>query len=185
MSLASEAAASSAWSGFSSPYIALPRWSLSDSSIFGHFGLAITLATPHFIWSAKPLRIGFFSARRGEFSSDVRGGSVVPFGLPNVHFSMFAGVERNSTHFHAASCCLPPDGMTSVSPAIVVAQPWLPSGSGAAAHLPSSLGYSPVSVLANQAPAMYIATLPLANATRPSYEFELRKSLGEYFVSPT
>src|SRR3954465_4392439 len=115
MSLASEAAAASAWAGCSSPYIALPRWSLSDSSIFGHFGLAMTLATPHFIWSAKPLRIGFFSVSSGDFSSEGRGGSVGPFLLPNVHAVMFSGLERNSIHFQAASWFLPAERRVSVS----------------------------------------------------------------------
>src|SRR5919202_4284238 len=98
--------------------------------------------------------------------------------------AMIWGAERNSIHFQAASLFLLCSKITSASPAIVVAH-CLSSGSGAAAHLPLISGNSLRSVPANQAPATYMATVPLAKATRPSYELELKKSSGEYLRSPT
>src|SRR4051794_28089343 len=165
--------------------MALPRSWLSLSSTLGHLGLAITLLTAHFIWSAKPLSTGLSAVSSGDSSSDVRGGSKVLPLLLKVHCATFSGWERNSSHFHVASWFFPPLKSTRLSPAIVVAQPADPSGSGAAAHLPLIFGNSPSRTPANHAPAMYMATFPVANATRPSYEFELRKSFGEYFARST
>src|SRR5687767_15315098 len=94
---------------------------------------------------------------------------------------MFSGRDRYSIHSHAASL-LSPSKSTSASPAIVVLQPASPSGSGAVAHLPSIFGNSSDSTPASHAPATYMPTVPRAKAMRPSYEFELRKSFGAYWV---
>src|SRR4051794_20484782 len=168
MSLASSAALSSAAEADCSPYMALPSCSLSFSSILGQSGLAITLLTPHGIASAKPLRTGLDFCRSADSSSDVRGGSSVLPLLLNVHWATFSGLDRNSIHFQAASWFLPLLNSTRLSPAIVVAHPAEPLGSGAAAHLPLIFGNSPSRTPANQAPAMYMPTLPVAKDTRPS-----------------
>src|SRR3954470_17671089 len=185
MSWASLAALSRAWDGVASPYIALPSWSFSSCSMRGHFGFEIVFVTPHFIASAKPLRIGFFCTSSGDSRSDLRGGSsVLPF-ASNVHWERFSGRERYSSQSQAAALFFEPSKSTRLSPAMVVLQPASPSGSGAAAHLPLIFGNSVCNAPANHAPAMYIATFPCAKATRPSYEFELRKSAGEYLRRPT
>src|SRR3954451_1522266 len=148
--------------------MALPSWSLRICSTFGHFGLLMRLVTPQLISFTKPLRTGFFSARSGEFRSDVRVGMIVLFGSSTLHRFMFSGWLRNSIHVHAASWFLLAENSVRLSPAIVVLQPASPSGSGAVAHLPSIFGNSSLSTPASQAPAMYMPTVPLANATRPS-----------------
>src|SRR5215217_2915572 len=183
MSLASAAALSSAADADCSPYMALPSCSLSFSSIFGQSGFAITFETPQGIPSAKPFRIGLDFSTSPDSSSHVRGGSRVLPLLLYVDWATFARLDRYSMHFQAASWFLPLLKSTRLSPAIVVAHPAEPSGSGAAAHLPLIFGNSPSSTPANQAPAMYMPTLPVAKATRPSLEF--RKSFGAYFVRPT
>src|SRR3954468_6111279 len=147
--------------------MALPSWSLRMVSIRGDLGLETVLATPHDIRSAKGFRTGFALARSALPISDFVGGSCVPSVL-YVQVARLSGCDRNSIHSHAASETFVWSNITSESPARVVLHPATPLGGGAAAHLPSSLGYSSASVPANQAPAMYIATSPLANAVRPS-----------------
>src|SRR3954451_19751840 len=147
--------------------MALPSWSLRMVSIRGYLGLETVLATPHDIRSAKGFRTGFALARSGLLISDFVVGSSVPSVL-YVHLAMLSGWERYSIHSHPASETFVLLNITSESPARVVLHPAAPLGGGAAAHLPLSLGYSSASVPANHAPAMYIATSPLANATRPS-----------------
>src|SRR3954447_26636384 len=118
MSWASLAALSRAWDGVASPYIALPSWSFSSCSMRGHFGFEIVLVTPHFIASAKPLRIGFFFVSSGELSRDVRGGSSVLPLAPNVQVAMLSLRERNSSQSQAASLFFEPSKTTRLSPAI-------------------------------------------------------------------
>src|SRR5689334_25017643 len=108
------------------------------------FLLLLRLVMPHFMLSAKPFSTGLFANTSGLFSSDVRGGSSDEgcFLVPRSISAMFCGAEMNSIHFHAASGFLLAAGITSTSPAIVVAH-GLPSslvGSGAVAHLPVIFG---------------------------------------------
>src|SRR5512142_355857 len=97
---------------------------------------------------------------------------------------MFSGAETNSIHLYAASGCLLPAKTTKSSEATVVAH-CLSCGNGAAAHLPVASGKSDSKVPANQAPAIYMATSPFAKVTRPSHEFEFKRSGGEYFFKLT
>src|SRR3569833_3198559 len=147
--------------------MALPSWSLRMVSTRGYLGLETVLATPHAIRSAKGFRTGLDVARSAPPSSDFVGGSSVPSVL-YVHLARLSGWERNSIHSHAASETFVRSKITSESPARVVLHPAVPLGGGAAAHLPLSLGYSSWRVPANQAPAMYLATSPVANAARPT-----------------
>src|SRR3954463_14251942 len=154
--------------------MALPSCSLSVSSTFGHFGLLIRLVTPQSIALMKPLSTGLFSTSSGDCRSDVRVGMIVLVGSSTVQRFMLSGRVRKSIQIQAASCLSPCENATRLSPAIVVLHPASPSGSGAVAHLPSIFGNSSLSTPASHAPAMYMPTLPLANATRPSYELEFR-----------
>src|SRR3954453_12670102 len=121
----------------------MPCASASESgpeSTSPQFGFWLRLVMPHFMFVAKPFSTGFDLNVPGLFRSDVRGGrSVVGFFfVPRFRSAMFCGAERNSIHFHAASWFLPDDGITSASPAMVVAQGLVDVsvGSGATAHLP-------------------------------------------------
>src|SRR5205809_631777 len=104
----------------------------------------------------------------GSLRIDARGGNRVLYLSPMVHCFITSGCDRYSSHNHAASgffaCCM----TARESPAIVVAHPAGPAGSGAEAHFPSIFGKEEFISPANQLPAMYIATCPFANATRPS-----------------
>src|SRR4051794_33804161 len=165
--------------------MARESWSFSFCSMRGHAGLAAVLMRPHFICWAKPFRIGLALNVAGSSSSDTRVGSSEPGWafVPIAITRAFCGAERNSIHFQAASLFLLELRMVSASPAIVVPH-CLSFGSGATLHLPLILGNCSSSVEANQAPASYIATVPWANVTRPSHEFELYWSGGEYLASP-
>src|SRR3954464_7363932 len=121
----------------------MPCASASDSgpeSTWPQFGFWLRSVMPHFMLAANGFRIGFDTKVAGLFRSDVRGGrSVVGFFfVPRFSSAMFCGADRNSIHFHAASWFLPDDGITSASPAMVVAQGLVDVsvGSGATAHLP-------------------------------------------------
>jgi len=98
----------------------------------------------------------------------------VAVGVPKVHSFMLSGRDRNSIHSHAASLFLLLLVTTRLSPAMVVAQRAGPTGIGATLHLPVIFGNDCVISPPNQAPASYMATCPLANATRPSQELEAR-----------
>src|SRR4051794_37831025 len=148
--------------------MALPSSWFSDFSTCGNLGFASGLSTPHFMRSANGFSTGLAWGRSGEFNRDARGGRSGPFADLQVQRARLSGRERYSIHLQAASDFLVCANITSESPAIVVLQPAVPFGSGAAAHLPSIFGNSECSVPANQAPATYIPTLPCANATRPS-----------------
>src|SRR5436853_2856177 len=152
----------------------MPCASASDSgpeSTWPQFGFWLRVVMPHFMLSANGLSTGLALKVSGLFRSDVRGGSSVVgfFFVPRFSRAMFCGAERNSAHFQAASWFWPADGITSASPAMVVAQglPVVMVGSGATAQLFLTwFLYVPCISPANQAPAMYIAVLPVANVTR-------------------
>src|SRR3989304_6746204 len=113
----------------------------------------------------------------------MRGGSRVEgaSSVPRFSSRIFSGAETHSIHLKAASWFLLPENTTRWSDATVVAQR-SSCGSGAVAHKPVTSGNSVNNVPANHEPAMYMATSPLANATRPSHELEFKKSGGEYFT---
>src|SRR5919112_3375456 len=165
--------------------MALPSSVLRASEAWPQFGLVVVSLTAHFIWSAKPLSQGLYRPSWGSESSDWRGGSRVAVGVPKVHSFMFSGRDRYSIHSQAASLFLLWLVTTKLSPAMVVAQRAGPAGSGATLHLPLIFGNDWAISPPNQAPAMYMPTLPVAKATRPSQELEARKSGGEYLRSPT
>src|SRR5436305_6036980 len=165
----------------------MPCASASDSgpeSTLPQFGFWLRSVMPHFMFAAKGFRIGLLLNVAGLLRSDVRGGSSVVgfFFVPRFSSAMFCGAERNSIHFQAASWFLPADGITSASPAIVVAQglPAVSVGSGATAQL------FPIWFLklfcispANHAPAMYMAVLPVAKVVRAVHESEPHRSGDE------
>ena len=156
-----------------SPKIALPSWVFSSSAASLQFLLLRLSVTAQFIWSAKPFSHGLYLPRAGSFSRETRGGSSVVVGDPYVHAFMLLGCVRYSIHSHAASwfssCPVAdPANITRLSPATVVAHPAGPAGIGATSHLPLMFGNDDFISPPNHAPASYIATLPVANATRPS-----------------
>src|SRR6185312_2412910 len=146
----------------------MPCASASDSgpeSTLPQFGFWLRFVMPHFMLSANGLRIGLDLNVSGLFRSDDRGGS--------------CGADRNSIHFQAASWLWPAAGMTSASPAMVVAQglPAVSVGSGATAQLFPIVFLNVFSISpANHAPAMYIAVLPVANVPREVHESEPHRS---------
>src|SRR3954453_10032041 len=128
-------------------------------------GFSLRLVMPHLRPTAKLCSSGNAEKAFGSWMSELRGGSSDAgcFLVPRFSSAMFCGASTNSIHFQAASGFLLCDRMTSASPAIVLAH-WLPSvsvGSGAAAHLPLILGKLLFISPANQAPAMYMPTLPV------------------------
>src|SRR5215213_6465257 len=165
--------------------MALPSSVLRASEAYPQYVFLVGTFTEKFIWSAKPLSQGLYLPSSGSDSSDWRGGSSVAVGVPKVHSFMLSGRDRNSTHSQAASLFLLWLVTTRLSPAMVVAQRAGPAGSGATLHLPLIFGNDWAISPPNQAPAMYMPTLPVANAVRPSQELEARKSGGAYLRSPT
>src|SRR3954454_1385874 len=165
----------------------MPWASASDSgpeSTSPQFGLSLRSVIPHFMLSANGFRIGLALNVSGLFRSDVRGGNSVVgfFFVPRFSSAMFCGAERNSIHFQAASWFLPAEGITSASPAMVVAQglPSVSVGNGATAQLfliwfLKLFCISP----ANHAPAMYMAVLPVAKVVRAVHESEPHRSRDE------
>src|SRR6185437_546695 len=158
----------------------MPCASASDSgpeSTLPQFGFWLRFVMPHFMLSANGLRIGLDLNVSGLFRSDDRGGSSVVgfFFVPRFSRAMFCGADRNSIHFQAASWLWPAAGMTSASPAMVVAQglPTVSVGSGATAQLFPIVFLNVFSISpANHAPAMYIAVLPVAKVPREVHESE-------------
>src|SRR5437763_665821 len=165
----------------------MPCASASDSgpeSTLPQFGFWLRSVMPHFMFSANGFRIGFDLNVSGLFRSDVRGGSSVVgfFFVPRFSRAMFCGADRNSIHFHAASWLWPAEGITRASPAMVVAQglPVVSVGRGATAQLFPIVFLKVFSISpANQAPAMYIAVLPVAKVPRDVQESEPQRSGDE------
>src|SRR5215208_1089806 len=149
--------------------MALPSCLFSSSAASPQFLLLRLSATAQFIWSAKPSSHGLYFPSAGSSNRSLRGGRSVVVGDPYVHAFMLSGCVRYSIHSHAASW-LSSLNITRLSPATVVAHiPVGPEGSGATSHLPLICGNEDFISPPNQAPASYLATLPLANATRPSH----------------
>src|SRR5947208_2558914 len=171
----------------------MPCASASESgpeSTWPQFGFWLRSVMPHFMLAANGFRMGLDLKVAGLFRSEVRGGrSVVGFFfVPRFSSAMFCGAERNSIHFQAASWFLPADGITSASPAIVVAQglPAVSVGRGATAQLFLIVFLNVFSISpANHAPAMYMAVLPVAKVLREVQESEPQRSGDEYLRSPT
>src|SRR5439155_27219617 len=154
--------------------MALPSCVFSASEICGHFGLVRLSFTAQLICWAMSFSQGLNLPRSGSDSSDWRGGSSVVVFDPKVQVFMLAAEDRYSIHNQAASAFLVWLNTTRESPAMVVAHPAGPLGIGATAHLPLvCLGNEASISPPNQAPASYMATFPVANATLPSHEFEL------------